>query len=75
MIYNRKHRTETLRYTYDATALDKRMSKKAKKRKYDPKKEVKEAEIAPEMRPAVPGIDVDFGALPPRDLKKNLGCG
>jgi hypothetical protein len=75
MIYNRKHRAETLRYTYDATALDKRMSKKAKKRRDDPKKVAKEAEMAPEMPRAVPGIDVDFGGLPQRDLKKNLGCG
>jgi hypothetical protein len=51
------------------------MSKKGKKRKYNPKKVAETDKPEPEVPPVVPGIDTDFGGLPQRDLKKNLGCG
>jgi hypothetical protein len=46
------------------------VKKKVKKKKEPPKKTLPQTNLQPE----VPNT-FDFGGLPQRDLKKNLGCG
>jgi hypothetical protein len=49
------------------------MSKKKKDKKKEPEKP-KPSEKPPEVKEENEN-PFDFGGLPPRDLKKNLGCG
>lgn len=51
------------------------MTRKPKARKLYTKKEKEKRVQKPDGEPKENVSDFDFGGLPPRDLKKNLGCG